>query len=68
MTNYVIWTRGLRGPAIAVLHGSDYLVEYDRRAVILWGPTPIEEGQEKLPLMELARLYPAPVDKENEKS
>jgi len=64
MTNYVIWTRGLRGPAIAVLHGTSHLGEFDRR-VILWGPTPIEEGQEKLPLMELTKLYPAPVEKED---
>ena len=64
MTAYVIWTRGLRGAAISVLHGSPHLGEYDRR-VILSGPTNIDPEHEKLMLAELAKLYPAPFDPES---
>ena len=64
MTAYVIWTRGLRGPAISVLRGSPHLGEYDRR-VILSGPTPMATEHERLTLEELAKLYPKPFDPES---
>ena len=59
MTNYVLWTRGLRGPEISVLHGSPALNEYDRRKH-LSGPTKIAPDHEVEPLSVLAQLYPPP--------
>lgn len=60
MTDYVIWQRGLRGPSLAVLHGSAVLGADDRRR-LLSGPTKIAPEHEGEPLSVLARFYPPPV-------
>ena len=59
MPDYVIWTRGLRGPAIAVKHGSATLTIGEGKT-ILSGPTLIRPEHDKLSLTELARHYPVP--------
>lgn len=59
MPDYVIWTRGLRGPAIAVKRGSSILT-IDERKTIVSGLTLIQPEHDGLSLSELARLYPVP--------
>lgn len=59
MTDYVLWTRGLRGPELAVLRGSPILCADDRRR-LLSGPTKIAPEHQGEPLSALARLYPPP--------
>lgn len=60
MTDYILWTRGLRGHSISLQHGHKNLNEYERGAK-LCDPIPIKPEHASLPLDELARLYPAPV-------
>lgn len=57
MTDYVLWRRGLRGPSIARLVGSDHIDEHDKTRKI-GNPRPIRPEDEALGLDHLARLYP----------
>ena len=59
MSNYVIWTRGLRGPSMAVLHGSPILCAYDSKR-LLSGPTKIAPEHADMSFSALGRLYPPP--------
>jgi hypothetical protein len=59
MSDYVIWTQGLRGPAMAVLHGSPILCADDRKR-LLCGPAKIAPEHEACSFFALARLYPPP--------
>ena len=59
MSDFVIWTRGLRGPQIAVLHGSPHMSADDTRR-LLSGPTKIAPEHEGMSFSALARLYPPP--------
>ena len=59
MSNYVIWTHGLRGPEISVLHDFPALNEYERPRVMS-GPTKIAPDHDGKPLAALAGLYPPP--------
>jgi len=59
MTDYLIWTRGLRGPTLSVLRGRSTLSEFERKR-ILSGPTVIADEHAALGLTELAGLYPRP--------
>ena len=59
MTDFLIWTHGLRGPVLSVLRGRSTLSEYERKR-ILSGPTAIADEYAALPLTELAGLYPRP--------
>ena len=59
MTDYVIWTRGLRGPRLAVLRNSSLLTSDERRELIA-GPIPIAANHDGLSISELSALYPLP--------
>lgn len=59
MSDYVIWTQGLRRPEISVMHGSPVLGEFERPRV-LCPPIKIAPEHEGEPLSVLARLYPPP--------
>ena len=59
MSDYVIWIKGLRGPSMAVLHGSPAICADDRKR-LLSGPTKIAPDHEGLSFSALARLYPPP--------
>ena len=61
MPNYVFWTRGLRGPSMAVLHGSNEMSGDDKRRLIS-GPTKIAPEPDDFSFSALARLYPPPPD------
>jgi len=59
MTDFLIWTHGLRGPVLSVSRGHSTLSEYERKH-ILSGPTAIADEHAALSLTELAGLYPRP--------
>ena len=59
MSDFVIWVSGLRGPSMAVLHGSAVLASDDRKR-LLSGPTKIAPQHEGMSFSALARLYPPP--------
>ena len=59
MTNFLIWTRGLRGPEMAILHGSPAMCAYDSKR-LLSGPTKIAPEHADMSFSALGRLYPPP--------
>lgn len=62
MTQYVLWRRGLRGPTVTKLTGTN-LNEFDRKNKIS-DPVAIKPEEEHLSLDDLARLYPPPQQKD----
>ena len=60
MSDYVIWIKGLRGPSMAVLHGSPAICADDRKR-LLSGPTKIAPEYADMSFSALGRLYPPPV-------
>jgi hypothetical protein len=60
---FALWQRGLKGPSISLLHnrgeGAPALNETERLRK-LGDPIRLKEGEEKLSLDCLARLYPPP--------
>ena len=63
MTSWLLWTRGLRGPEISVLHtGGDKapgLSEFEKNRVIS-GPDRLTDEEAGLTLERLRELRPAP--------
>lgn len=59
MTDFLLWTRGLRGPAISRLWNNSNLSESEKRTK-LCEPIPIKPEHFDLLLSELAKLYPPP--------
>lgn len=63
MTHYLIWCWGLKGPLIGVKMDDKELNEFER-STALTALIPLKEGEEKLTLDELAKLYPPPINQE----
>lgn len=69
MPDYVLWQRGLRGPAISVMRnrgsGTPATNEHERTAA-LGAPVLLTEAEAAMTLDELAALHPAPVVKDSD--
>jgi hypothetical protein len=60
MTDYALWTWGLRSPELSIMRGQRGLNDHERRNK-LGEPVAIREEDRGVCLAELATKYPCPV-------
>lgn len=65
MADYLLWQRGLRGPAIAVMRNRGATLNEYERTRALSAPIKLTETDEGLTLDALAARYPVPAVKED---